>query len=95
MKKFSDFADESRGLEGEKMKIGDVFNKPIVVKAFRIFDSKCIKDKSCLQLQFELDGETKIVFTNSAVLIRQIKQYESELPFIATIKKVGSYHTFT
>lgn len=95
LKRFSDFAEEGRGLEGDKVKMGEIFNKPIIVKAYRIFDSKCVKDKPCLQLQFEMDGETRIVFTNSSVLIRQIKQYESELPFIATIRKVGSYHTFT
>lgn len=95
MLKFSDFAENEYGLDGDKMQIGDILNKEIIVKAFRIMPSKCVRDKDCLQLQFELEGKTYIIFSNSSVLMKQMNKYQDKLPFIATIKKVGSYYTFT
>lgn len=94
-KHFSDFAKDEIGLIGDKLQIGEVFNQEIYVTDYRILASKCIKGKEVLQLQFELNDHTYIVFTNSEVMIRQIKQYESEIPFLTVIKKVGSYHTFS
>lgn len=95
MNKFSDFAENEYGLDGDKLKIGDILNKEIVVKAFRIMPSKCVRDKDCLQLQFEYEDKVYIIFSNSSVLMKQINKYSDKLPFIATIKKVGSYYTFT
>lgn len=95
MNKFSDFAENEHGLDGDKLTMGDILNKEIIVKDFRVMPSKCVRDKDCLQLQFELEGKTYIVFSNSVVLIKQITKYSDKLPFISTIKKVGSYYTFT
>ncbi len=95
MNKFSDFAENEHGLDGDKLTIGEILNKEVVVKAYRIMPSKCVRDKDCLQLQFEFEGKTYIIFSNSTVLIKQITKYADKLPFIATIKKVGSYYTFT
>ncbi len=93
-KHFSDFA-KTEGLDGDKLTVGDILNKEIYVKAYRVMPSKCVKDRNLLQLQFGLDDRTYIIFTNSIVLIRQIEEYKSEIPFYATIKKHGSYYTFT
>lgn len=95
MNKFSDFAENEHGLDGDKLSVGEILNKEIVVKAYRIMPSKCVRDKDCLQLQFEFEGNTHIIFSNSSVLMKQIEKYADKLPFIATIKKVGSYYTFT
>jgi hypothetical protein len=47
-------------------------------------------------LQLEVDGEKRVVFTGSDVLISQIKQIPSEeLPILATIIKNGEYFEFT
>ena len=93
-KRFSDFAQAECGLEGEKKPISDVFNVEIEITGFRLGASK-VKDKQCLQLQYRLGENTFVSFTNSEVLIRQIQQYEVEIPFYTTIVKRNSYYTFT
>ncbi len=93
-KHFSDFA-KTEGLDGDKLTVGDILNREIFVKAYRVMASKCVKDRELLQLQFELNEHTYIIFTNSTVLIKQIEEYKEEIPFYATIKKQGSYYTFT
>lgn len=93
-KHFSDFA-KTEGLDGDKLAVGDILNKEIYVKAYRVMPSKAVKNRELLQLQFELDDKTYIIFTNSIVLIKQIEEYRAEIPFYATIKKQGSYYTFT
>lgn len=94
MKKFSDFSKE-HGLEGSKLQISDVFGKEITVLGYRVMDSKIVKNKPCLQLQFSLDGEKHVLFSTSGVLLKQMEQYAEHVPFTATIKKIGNYHTFT
>lgn len=94
MKKFSDFAEEI-GLSGEKIKVSEILNKEITVTDFRILTSKFNQDKDLLQLQFEINGEQRITFTNSLVLIKQCQQYKSEMPFSTIIKKISNYYTFT
>lgn len=94
IRRFSEFAKEG-ALEGDKMSIADVFNKEIIVTAYRISDSKCVHGKKCLQLQFKFDGKLKVLFSSSSVLIKQCESYSDQMPFCAVIKKVGQYHTFT
>lgn len=93
-KRFSDFAQAECGLEGEKKPISDVFNVEIEVTGYKLGKSR-VKDKDLLQLQYVLDGRVFVSFTNSAVLIRQIQQYEKEIPFLTTIVKRNSYYTFS
>ena len=57
--RFSDFAKEHCPLDGEKIRITEVFNK------------------------------------SSTVLVEQIETYKGELPFVAIIKQVGKFYTFT
>ena len=97
-KRFNDFADEPDMLDGAKARIEDVLNKEIKIIGSRITPSKYTKNKSglCLTLQF-IDDENRrlILFTGSDVLIGQIKKYEKEIPFYATIKKIDRYYLLT
>lgn len=69
-------------------------NVEIEVTGYKLGKSR-VKDKDLLQLQYVLDGRVFVSFTNSAVLIRQIQQYEKEIPFLTTIVKRNSYYTFS
>lgn len=95
--RFSDFADE-RPLDGAKARIEDVLNQEILVLAFKIrgskFDGKT-KSGKCLTLQFELEGHHRVLFTGSEVLLEQAEKYKDRMPFLATIKKIDRYYTFT
>ena len=59
--------------------------------------SRFSKNKSgeYLTIQFELNGNKRIFFTGSDVLIDQIKRYGKEIPFETVIKKINRYYTFT
>lgn len=96
MNKFSQFAKKSDiRLEGEKVSINDVFDKNIALLAYRIMQSRAVKNKEVLQLQFSYVGDDSkyILFTNSEVLMRQMKEYEENLPFKAKIIRTGSCYT--
>lgn len=96
MNKFSQFAKQSDiRLEGEKVSINEVFDKNIALLAYRIMQSRAVKNKEVLQLQFSYEGDDSkyILFTNSEVLMRQMKEYESNLPFVAKIIRTGSCYT--
>ena len=94
MKKYSDFAEE-KILDGDKIKIDDVLNKEIKITGHSIKISKYSKNKNgdYLTLQIELDNEKYIIFTGSDVLIDQLKKYNSEIPFLATIRKINKYYS--
>ena len=92
MERFSDFSKEDV-LDGEKVQIDKVLGKDIVVLGYRISESKYGNGK-CLELQFETDGKKHILFTGSAVLMRQCEQYHDKMPFIAQIAKPSKYYTF-
>ena len=93
-KRFSDFAKEHFPLDGKKLKIEEVLNREITVLAFRVKPSK-YKNEACLTIQFLLKCEKYVVFTGSKVLADQSLLYQKELPFLATIKKIDKYFTFT
>ena len=96
MNKFSQFAKKQDiRLDGEKVSIAYVFEKNIVIWGYRIMQSRAVKNKEVLQLQFSYDEHSKkyVVFTNSEVLMRQMKEYEENLPFEARIIKTGSCYT--
>ena len=97
MKRFSDFATESSAITGDKIKIEEVLDKEIEVVGYKISDSRFAKGKNdkVLTLQFNLNGEGRILFTGSSVLMEQIEKYKDELPFVATIKRVNKFYTFT
>jgi len=93
-KRFGDFAKEHMPLDGTKLRIGDILNKEILVLGFKVKKSK-YNPMLCLTIQFNLGGETHVAFTGSMVLLDQLKAYEGELPFIATIKQIEKYFLFT
>ena len=95
MKRFSDFAQEPTAMTGEKVKMDDLLGKEIEVTGYKIGDSKQKVGTKLLTLQFKLDGEERILFTGSNVLLEQVEKYEDQLPFLATIKKVNKFYTFT
>ena len=97
MKKFSDFNTDTVPLDGDKIKIDAVINEEIKVVGYNIRKSKYDKNNSgkCLGLQIEKDEEHRIIFTGSDVLINQIEKYNQHIPFLATIRKIDKYYTFT
>lgn len=97
MKRFSDFAEEEQALDGDKAKIDDIVNQPIVVTGYKVRNSRYSKNKSgeYLTLQFEIEGQKRVCFTGSDVLIDQTKKYGEHIPFEAIIKKINRYYTFT
>jgi len=94
MKRFADFAEEHKPLEGDKVKINDILNKEIEVTGYSVKQSQ-YKEKDYLTLQFKIDGNLKILFTGSGVLINQLEKYENEIPFVTEIKKINKYYTLT
>lgn len=95
MKRFSDFAKEPNVMVGDKIKIDEVLGKEIKIIGHKISDSKQKVGTKVLTLQFILDGEERILFTGSNVLIEQMEKYGHEVPFLATIEKVNKFYTLT
>ena len=97
MKRFSDFATVNTTITGDKIKIEDVLGKEIEVIGYKMNESKYKKkdNDKVLTLQFRLNGEDKILFTGSNVLMDQVETYKDELPFLAKIEKVNKFYTFT
>jgi hypothetical protein len=98
-KRFGDFAKDHVPLDGAKLKIDDILNKEVLITAMRVKPSKYAGNgkasASCLTLQLVLNGERYVAFTGSMVLADQAQAYQDELPFLATVKKVDKYYTFT
>jgi hypothetical protein len=70
MKRFSDFATNDAAMTGDKIKIDNILGKEIIVKKYKIGNSR-FNDGKLLTLQFELDRKEYIIFTGSSVLIEQ------------------------
>ena len=95
---FSDFAqDDEQPLDGEKVKIDHLLNKPIIITRFKIRTSKFDKSPKCATVQFyEKDNKTRrIFFTGSNVIIELLEKYGEKVPFQTTIKKIDRYYTLT
>lgn len=98
MNNFSDFADSSGPLEGEKLKLDEVTNKQMIVTGFKISESKYGNgDGRYITIQFKWSesADPMVVFSGSKVLREQCEIYRDMMPFLATIKKVNQYYTFT
>ena len=93
MKNFSDFATGDASITGDKTKLDDILDKKIVIKGFKIADSK-YNDGQVLTLQFDLEDKEFIIFTGSSVLIKQIEKYKDEIPFATKIEKINKFYTF-
>ena len=103
--KFSDLV-ESKTLSGDKKKLEDVLDKPIVITGCKISNSKYQKTESCTTIQcYFADDETEtryVLFTGSTVIRDQIEEITQKLAdagkdilFSTTISKIGKYHALT
>jgi len=97
MKRFGDFAQEEKPLDGSKARLDDIVNKEIEIKAFKLANSNFSKNQNgkYATIQFVIEGELRVLFTGSDVLIEQLEKYKNELPFLAIIKKINRYYTLT
>ncbi len=100
MNKFSDFAEEELQFSGDKVAIDKLVNIPILVKDYRLNESKYKKTNAekCMTIQFEYKdkaGVNHVVFTGSMVLINQCEKYQDKIPFETTIIKVNKYYSFS
>lgn len=97
MKRFADFNTDATPLDGEKIKIDDILNTEVNIIGYNIRKSKYDKNASgkCLGLQIEKDGDRRLVFTGSDVLIDQIERYGAQIPFLTTIRKIDRYYTLS
>ena len=80
-------------MTGDKIKIDNILGKEIIVKKYKIGNSR-FNDGKLLTLQFELDRKEYIVFTGSSVLIEQSEKYKNEMPFITKIEKINKFYSF-
>lgn len=79
---------------GEKIKIDRILNKEISVHAFTLAESKY--KGNLLSLQIKVNGEFRVVFTGSKVLIDMITQVQQDdFPFTTTIVKENEFYEFT
>lgn len=53
------------------------------------------KGSTYAQIQIELHGELRVIFTNSTVLKEQLQRYKEHLPFCTTIIKNNKYFSFS
>ena len=96
-KKFGDLGIivESDAMTGEKIKMSKVIGREILVKDYKITDSKYEKTTHCLTIQIEIGGENKVIFTGSGMLRKQIEQInKADFPFIATIENTNDTYKF-
>ena len=78
------------------MRLADVLGKPIVVLAYQIMNSKFDDNNGkCMNLQIEMDGEKRILFTGSQVLQDLTQKYADMIPFETTIIRQNRYITFS
>jgi hypothetical protein len=90
MKAFSELGVKSKNLTGDKIEIVDIIDKEITVLDYRVKDSKYSRDGMCLTLQIQYNGETRVIFSGSGVLLEDIEKLPKEaFPFTTTIKKIA------
>jgi hypothetical protein len=99
MKSFKDFniQVEIKSFTGDKIKIDKIQNREIIVKEFKIENSKFEKGNGkCLYLQIQFKDELYVVFTGSAALMQQIEKVPADgFPFKTTIVKENERYQFT
>jgi retron-type reverse transcriptase len=89
---------DSAPFGGEKIKINRIVNKEIEVLDFELNESKyqAGKNRKCLKLQIRFEGELRVLFTGSTILIQTMQKVKKEmLPFRTTIVEVSGYYQFT
>lgn len=94
MKKFNEFAEES-ALDGNKIPIDTILNQEIAVINFTARNSRFSKCNggNYTILQIEQNNQKFVIFTASEVLTDQLNKYKENMPYLATIVKIGSYYS--
>lgn len=92
---FKDVAKNSSNLEGTKITMLELLNKPVIIYQFRVLKSKFDTGKEVLQIQLELDNELRVIFTESKVIRNQLEDIQDKLPVRATFKKERNYYTLS
>lgn len=98
MNNFTDFDIKPRikAYVGDKIQVKKILNVQIKVLAFKVEPSKKKPGTDLLTLQIEKDGDKRVVFTGSTVMIDQIRRVtDDKLPFQTTIKGDNDYYEFT
>lgn len=104
MIKLKELIDTQTTLDGDKVKIDEVLNKPIVITGAKITNSKYKKKgvEWCTKIQFHYENDTTplVFFTGSQVIKDQIESVistleEKDLTFevLTEVKKVGNYYS--
>jgi len=93
--KFSDFSEEPKKLDGEKVSIDSILNKEILITGFKIGKSKYKENSDYTTVQFVSDDINHVFFTGSSVIADQIKKYGDKIPFTTTVQKINKYYTLT
>ncbi len=92
---FAILAHDKLPMPGNKKRLEEILNKPIVILDFRLSKSNKRENSECLQIQFLCDGDVFVLFTGSVVLIDQIKSVKDKLPLKTTVIKVDKYYSFS
>ncbi len=84
---------------GDKIKMGKVLNKEIIIHDYRIVDSKYDSTKGngkCLHLSIGIGEIKHLIFTGSVVLQELIQQIsKDDFPFTTTIVEENERFEFT
>lgn len=97
--RFTDFNTHFKVFDGKKISIELILNQEILIKSFKIGNSK-YKTKEYATVQFnnlnsENGSENFIFFTGSGVIIDQLNQNKEHLPFLTIIRKIDKYYTLS
>lgn len=86
----------SKKFDGTKVYVGEVLYKPIRIDRFEIVPSVRNKGKMMLACQIMINGEPRLLMTESYSLIRDITGTEESLPHYTKIirKKREAYYYF-
>lgn len=100
MKLFSELGIkiDSAPMSGEKIKINRVVNKEIEVVDYELNESKYNETahRKCLKLQIRYEGDLRVIFTGSNMLIQAIQQIDkSMIPFKTVIVERNGFYQFT
>lgn len=88
MKTFKQLNIKSKNLTGDKIEIIKVLDKEITVTDYRSGDSKYSREGTCTMIQILFEGNTRIIFTGSNVLLEDLEKVPKDsFPFITTIIK--------
>jgi len=101
MNRFDQFniKQNTKGFDGDKIKMSKILNREIVVHDFKLEDSKVFKEKGtckCLHLQISINDVKHVVFTSASNLIDAIQQVpEDGFPFETKIVEDNERFKFT